>query len=255
MRCAADFRAEARAALKGRWGLAIGIGFLAVALGGFTGTGLPKITLRFEGGDLQIALEALGQTLHPLDMIAGGTLLVGLGVIIVLGWLGRMLIGMIVTVGYMKFNMDLIDGEIGGVEMLFRYFRQWRTMLAAGLWQTIYILGWTMLFIIPGIIAVYRYSMTSFILAEHPEMKAKDAITRSKELMEGNKWRLFCMEISFIGWTILAVFTCGIGDLWLTPYRAAAYAAFYRELVPLEKGEETEEMQETQTEEDVISEE
>ena len=107
MRCAADFRAEARAALKGRWGLAIGIGFLAMVLGGFTSMGLPEITLRFEGGDLQIALEALGQTLHPLDMIAGGTLLVGLGVIIVLGWLVRMLIGMIVTVGYMKFNMDL----------------------------------------------------------------------------------------------------------------------------------------------------
>ena len=146
MRCAADFRAEARAALKGRWGLAIGIGFLAMVLGGFTSMGLPEITLRFEGGDLQIALEALGQTLHPLDMIAGGTLLVGLGVIIVLGWLVRMLIGMIVTVGYMKFNMDLIDGEIGGVEMLFRYFRQWRTMLAAGLLQAVYIIGWTLLF-------------------------------------------------------------------------------------------------------------
>ena len=146
MRCAADFRAEARAALKGRWGLAIGIGFLAMVLGGFTSMGLPEITLRFEGGDLQIALEALGQTLHPLDMIAGGTLLVGLGVIIVLGWLVRMLIGMIVTVGYMKFNMDLIDGEIGGVEMLFRYFQQWRTMLAAGLLQAVYIIGWTLLF-------------------------------------------------------------------------------------------------------------
>ena len=74
----ADFRAEARAALKGRWGLAIGIGFLAMVLGGFTGMGLPEITLRFEGGDLQITLEALGQTLHPLDMIAGGTFLLGL---------------------------------------------------------------------------------------------------------------------------------------------------------------------------------
>ena len=64
-------------------------------------------------------------------------------------------------------------------------------------------------------------------------MGANDAITRSKELMKGNKWRLFCMEISFIGWMILSVFTFGIGDLWLTPYRAAAHAAFYRELVPL----------------------
>ena len=249
------FSGRGQSGVEGTMGTCNRDWFSCDGLGGFTSMGLPEITLRFEGGDLQIALEALGQTLHPLDMIAGGTLLVGLGVIIVLGWLVRMLIGMIVTVGYMKFNMDLIDGEIGGVEMLFRYFRQWRTMLAAGLLQAVYIIGWTLLFIIPGIIAGYRYSMTSCILAENPEMGANDAITRSKELMKGNKWRLFCMEISFIGWMILSVFTCGIGDLWLTPYRAAAHAAFYRELVPLEKGEETEEMQETQTEEDVISEE
>ena len=116
-------------------------------------------------------------------------------------------------------------------------------------------IGWTLLFIIPGLIAAYRYQLTGYILAENPEMGANDAITRSKELMKGNKWRLFCLDFSFIGWDILSAFTLGIGDLWLTPYRSAAAAAFYRELVPLEKGEEPEEMQETQTEEDVISEE
>ena len=155
----------------------------------------------------------------------------------------------------MKFNLDLIDGEEGRLETLFRYIKQWGTMLAAVLLQTVYILGWTLLFIIPGLIAAYRYQLTGYILAENPEMGANDAITRSKELMKGNKWRLFCLDFSFIGWDILSVFTLGIGDLWLTPYRSAAAAAFYRELVPLEKGEETEEMQETQTEEDVISEE
>ena len=118
-----------------------------------------------------------------------------------------------------------------------------------------YIIGWALLFIIPGLIAAYRYQLTGYILAENPEMGANDAITRSKELMKGNKWRLFCLDFSFIGWDILSAFTLGIGDLWLTPYRSAAAAAFYRELVPLEKGEEPEEMQETQTEEDVISEE
>ena len=151
--------------------------------------------------------------------------------------------------------MDLVDGEEGRLETLFRYSKQWGTMLAAVLLQAVYILGWMLLFIIPGLIAAYRYSLTSYILAENPEMDANDAITRSKELMKGNKWRLFCLRFSFIGWDILSILTLGIGDLWLTPYQTAATAAFYRELVPLEKGEEPEEMQETQTEEDVISEE
>lgn len=261
MRCAADFRAEARAALKGRWGLAIGIGFLAMVLGGFAGVGGLDVNFVMVEGNFQMTLGIFGQRLNPVEMMrnigVGSAFLVWqyLSVAAALVVIVRVIVGSFVGVGYMKFNLDLIDGEEGRLETLFRYVKQWGTMLAAALLQAVYIIGWTLLFIIPGIIAIYRYSMTSCILAENPEMGANDAITRSKELMKGNKWRLFCMEISFIGWMILSVFTCGIGDLWLTPYRAAAHAAFYRELVPLEKGEETEEMQETQTEEDVISEE
>lgn len=261
MRCAADFRAEARAALKGRWGLAIGIGFLAMVLGGFAGVGGLDVNFVMVEGNFQMTLGIFGQRLNPVEMMrnigVGSAFLVWqyLSVAAALVVIVRVIVGSFVGVGYMKFNLDLIDGEEGRLETLFRYVKQWGTMLAAALLQAVYIIGWTLLFIIPGLIAAYRYQLTGYILAENPEMGANDAITRSKELMKGNKWRLFCMEISFIGWMILSVFTCGIGDLWLTPYRAAAHAAFYRELVPLEKGEETEEMQETQTEEDVISEE
>ena len=261
MRCAADFRAEARAALKGRWGLAIGIGFLAMVLGGVVGIGAPDVKFGLVDGNFQIYLDVLGQSLNPVEMMRS----IGVGsafavwhyfsVVAVLVAIARIIIGSFVEVGYARFNMDLVDGEEGRLETLFRYSKQWGTMLAAELLQVVYILGWMLLFIIPGLIAAYRYSLTSYILAENPEMDANDAITRSKELMKGNKWRLFCLRFSFIGWDILSVFTLGIGDLWLTPYRTAAAAAFYRELVPLEKGEEAEEMQETQTEEDVISEE
>lgn len=66
--------------------------------------------------------------------------------------------------------MDLVDGEEGRLETLFRYSKQWGTMLAAELLQVVYILGWMLLFIIPGLIAAYRYSLTSYILAENPEM-------------------------------------------------------------------------------------
>ena len=100
----------------------------------------------------------------------------------------------------------------------------------AQLLQTLYVVLWSLLFIIPGIIASYSYAMTSFILAENPEMDANEAIGRSKEMMYGNRWRLFCLHFSFIGWDILATLTLGIGNLWLVPYKQAASAAFYREV-------------------------
>ena len=253
MKRAADFRAEARAALKGHWRLAVGVGFLAMVLGGIAGVGGLDVNFVMVEGNFQMTLDVFGQRLNPVEMMRN----IGVGSAFLVWQYLSVAAALVafVGVGYMKFNLDLIDGEEGRLETLFRYIKQWGTMLAAVLLQTVYIIGWTLLFIIPGLIAAYRYQLTGYILAENPEMGANDAITRSKELMKGNKWRLFCLDFSFIGWDILSVFTLGIGDLWLTPYRSAAAAAFYRELVPLEKGEETEEMQETQTEEDVISEE
>lgn len=92
------------------------------------------------------------------------------------------------------------------------------------------ILLWTLLFIIPGIVASYSYAMTGYILAEDPDLTASQAIQRSKEMMRGNRWRLFCLQLSFIGWIILCLFTFGIGNLFLNPYQTAADAAFYREI-------------------------
>ena len=82
----------------------------------------------------------------------------------------------------------------------------------------------------------YSYAMTSYILAENPELTASEAIERSKQMMSGNRWRLFCVQISFIGWEILnALLTFGIGGLWITPYKQAATAAFYREVSGTER--------------------
>ena len=77
--------------------------------------------------------------------------------------------------------------------------------------------------------------MTGYILAEQPELTASEAITLSKQMMSGNRWRLFCLHLSFIGWDILCAFTLGIGNLWLTPYKQTATAAFYREISGTER--------------------
>ena len=90
--------------------------------------------------------------------------------------------------------------------------------------------------VVPGVIATYSYAMTDFILADNPELTATEALNKSKEMMIGNRWRLFCLQFSFIGWGILASLTFGIGNLFLTPYTETAVAAFYREVSGTELG-------------------
>ena len=89
---------------------------------------------------------------------------------------------------------------------------------------------WSLLLVIPGIIKSYSYAMTSFILKGEPEMKNNAAIEKSMAMMEGNKMKLFMLDLSFIGWAILCIFTLGIGLLFLQPYVAISRAAFYEDL-------------------------
>lgn len=72
--------------------------------------------------------------------------------------------------------------------------------------------------------------MATYIMAENPNMQATEAIECSKALMDGRKGDLFCLDLSFIGWALLAVLTAGIGNLWLAPYMTVSRAAFYRSL-------------------------
>lgn len=245
MKCAADFRRIARESLRGKWKIAVLAGFVALLLGGVAGQGTPDINFQFDDGSIRAQMEILGQNVDLMQILQSdspaalwGAALMYFSILAIVVAIVQFVLGCIVTVGYARFNLDLVDGEEGTVQTLFRYFPQWKTMLVAGFLQGLYIVLWTLLFIIPGIIAVYRYAMTSYILAENPEMSAGEAIDRSKELMKGNKWRLFCLQFSFIGWSILCAFTLGIGTLWLTPYMEAASAAFYRDITAPLAGEE-----------------
>ena len=84
--------------------------------------------------------------------------------------------------------------------------------------------------VVLSILVQYRYCFSFIILAEYPTMRPIDALRNSATLMKGNKWRLFCLEFSFIGWIILSVFTCGIGMIFLAPYMSVAQAAFYDDI-------------------------
>jgi len=95
----------------------------------------------------------------------------------------------------------------------------------------LYILCWTLLFVIPGIMAMFSYELMYLVRADHPDWDADRCIGESKRLMAGNRWRYFCFCLSFIGWWIMGVLTCGLGFVFVFPYFNVAQAAFYEELL------------------------
>ena len=107
-----------------------------------------------------------------------------------------------------------------------KYGRNCGTLLLAAVKMVL----WTFVFIIPGIIKSFEYAIIPYILADDAEISCKDAFKKAKEMMKGNKWRLFKLDISFFGWYILCIFTLGLGTFFLLPYVNAAVAEFYTEL-------------------------
>ena len=231
---AKDFRRIARESLKGNWILAV----LVCLVAGFLGanpvfsTGGGTTNFNFDGesmgaiqnGTIQggIIDERIWTILLPI--------VTGIVVVAVIYLIAIMIIGGAVTLGLCKFNLSLVDKKKPHFTDLFSCFDRFGAGFCVQFLRGLYTFLWSLLFVIPGIIAGYRYAMAAYILAEHPEMTASEAITASKKMMVGNKWRLFCLEFSFIGWSILCLFTLGIGNLVLRPYKEAAYAAFYREV-------------------------
>ena len=134
------------------------------------------------------------------------------------------------TLGLIACFMNLVRGESFQFEKLFDGFSNFSPALFTYLLTSLYILLWSILLVIPGFIAAYRYSMAFFILNDNPDMSASDSISASKDMMRGYKGKLFMLHLSFIGWAILSTLTLGIGFLWLFPYFQTSTAYFYENL-------------------------
>lgn len=126
-------------------------------------------------------------------------------------------------------NIRKGDQELD-LSMMFEGFKDYVRIMLTNLLVGIYTLLWTLLLIIPGIMKMYSYSMTNYILLDDPDLKYNSAIEKSMAMMNGHKMDLFLLDLSMIGWLILSIITCGIGLLFLTPYNLTAHAHFYEDL-------------------------
>lgn len=140
-----------------------------------------------------------------------------------------LIIGGPFRLGLSTFFLKLIRDEDADFDDLFGGFNDFASSFLLFVLVGIFTFLWSLLFVIPGIIAALRYALAFYIMRDNPGIKAMDAIEKSKQLMAGYKGQLFMLGLSFIGWSLLALLTCCIGFLWLVPYMEASFAAFYQE--------------------------
>lgn len=202
--------------LTGNWGLSIAVALVAAILGGLSTS--TSFNLNIDEEVLQAFPRTATVILAVVGSLAGTISLV------------HFILGGTINLGYTRFLLDQHDHKEPEFKTLFSQFSRFGDGFLQKFLRGLYIALWSLLLVIPGIVKSYSYAMTPYIMIEHPEMTANEAITASRQLMDGHKMELFLLQLSFIGWMILNMFTLGIGSLWLHPYMQATEAAYYRYL-------------------------
>ena len=206
-------------ALRGNWKTAI-LTYFVASLFGATVTSGAGFSANF---NVETSLEEFIGTIPPNMATVFAVVTTVFSILSIVS----LIIGGAMRMGYAKYNLNLVDRKEAKFNNLFSMMNYKWKGFCMNFFMGLYTFLWSLLFAIPGLIKSYAYSMTPFIMSENPQMSASEAITASKELMDGHKWDLFCLALSFIGWDLLCLLTLGIGNIFLRPYREAAYAAFY----------------------------
>ncbi|HHW39217.1 MAG TPA: DUF975 family protein [Bacillales bacterium] len=211
-----EVKRQSKLSLKGNWGVAVLLTFIMFLLNFM----LPfSIEMLISGGSSGVTVE-LNQAETPIatDVVS---------IIISIA-----LIPLSVSVYW--FYLSLVRKNNPQISHVFSIYKDGKTafkVIGTSILQGIFIFLWSLLLIIPGIIKSLAYSQTFFILRDHPEYTVLKAITESRKMMNGYKWKYFLLGLSFIGWGILCLFTLGIGFLWLVPYVSTSMATFYNQII------------------------
>ena len=150
------------------------------------------------------------------------------------GGLLTLLLGGPITVGLNYFFVKNVRSERDELSVTTPFteaFKNFPRKLGGSLWMGLFVFLWALLFIIPGLIKAISYSMTQYILADCPNVKATDALKLSMRMMDGHKWEYFVFGLSFIGWGLLSLLTLGLlGVFYADPYMRSSIAQYYLEV-------------------------
>ena len=229
-----DYREKAREMLIGKWVLAAFVYFLGMLFGSaLAGT----YVTHPEMISIKLILTYAPEYMEYLPDVLNSIIAFHITFFSIM-FTAQLMVGGVVDLGVARFTLNLHDGHPVRVKTLISQVNNFSTACVLFYYRKIRIILWSLLLIVPGIIAHYRYAMAQFILCDYPDMNAHQAIEESKELMKGHKMELFKLELSFAPWCLLCIATLGIGFIFLKPYINSAKVAFYRELSPMEMMDE-----------------
>ena len=192
-----QLKSRAKEQIRGKWGVAIGTVLFA------------NIILEVDFAyrvTSELGAEGLSYSINLIALLLGG----------------------VISVGLCRFLLNMATGrEEARFDNLFSGFNIYLKTLGLNILITLAVVAGTLLFIIPGIIVSLMFSQAFYILSEDPSKSITQCISESVNLMTGHKWELFYLELTFIGWWLLAVITLGIAALWVSPYQKLTEANFY----------------------------
>lgn len=211
---ASELRERARGSLKGRWLPSVLVVFIITVIVSALNVSEVINTVKNIGIEAIPTVTWYGTVLSIISFVISGAL----------------------SYGQISYFVNLTRGNNATLSDAFSGFSKLGKTFVLNLLIGIFTFLWTLLFIIPGIIKVFAYSMSYYVLRDNPDMTATEAITESRQLMDGNKFRLFCLQLSFIGWAFLGAITI-IGIFWVQAYIMAANAEFYNQILSEKRGE------------------
>lgn len=191
------------------------------------------INFNFNGSDfeaeLQEAVEEAPDTFGAAMALVGGILAIVFLIIGVFGILLSIFVFKPLEVGGKRFfvaNHYQEKTELG--ELAFGFKANYGNVVKTMFLKNLFVFLWSLLFVIPGIVKMYAYRMVPYLLTEHPDMDANEALALSQNMMNGQKMNAFVLDLSFIGWEILSAITFGlVGIFYVNPYKAATDTELY----------------------------
>lgn len=200
------------------------------------GNEYPASVLPEENDEWLVEADEIIDDMDRTEMIIGLSIAVVIFFIIFLAVIAALLAFEIflvfpMIVGAGRFMLKSLDGRGEMKEVAYAFDHSYKNVVKTMFHTQLSIFLWSLLFVIPGIYKQYQYRMVEYILAEQPDLYYKDVMKRSKEMMEGEKWHAFVLDLSFILWEVAGVLTCGIAYiLFVAPYQYLTRAALYRRL-------------------------